>query len=171
MDHDEDDPKTPAVYGAIEELLAEPIDQIGSMYDRFENLDNVLRLIPEILAMSTSISTAQTLTAQALESIATTFKKTEERTERMESRHEALVALAMGKDQMPLKSHYYTLYATLLPTVIMAVIGVLGILYITKQDLKVQLNKLEVNQHKTQELIKSNTDEQRINAAEQREHR
>lgn len=139
-----------------EALMADTIFRVAEMDKRLQDWESKIAILSEIKIMLGSISTAQSLMAQSAESMADTFKKSEERYERMESRHEALAALAVGKDQIPLKSHYSTLVAALLPMGVLALAAVVGILYVAKYDIRASLTTLELNQHRTQELILDN---------------
>ncbi len=136
-----------------EALMEQTIIRVAEIHERMKQLESNVNRIPDIQRMIESVSIAQAVMAKSAESMADTFRKSEERYERMEVRHEALAELATGKDQIPLKSHYWTLFATLLPTVVMSMGVVVGVLYISKYDIKAFLTTLEVNQHKTQELI------------------
>ncbi len=131
---------------------------IEAIHERVGKLETAVSLIPELRSMMTTISTAMQLMSHSSESVAETYVKFEERQERMEERHEALVGALTGRDQIPLKSHYWTLFAALLPTLVMAVGVVVGVLYVSKYDLKASLTNIEVNQHKTQDLLESTKD-------------
>lgn len=129
--------------------------RIEEIHDKVSKLEADVSLIPELRSMMTTISTSQQLMSRSAESMAETFRRSEDRYERMEERHEALAALATGKDQIPLRSHYWTLFAALLPTLVMSIGVVVGVLYVSKYDLKATLTTIEVNQHKTQSLLQN----------------
>lgn len=132
---------------------------VEQIYERVAKLETSVSLIPELRSMITAISTAMQLMAHSSESMSDTYSKFEERQERMEERHEALVGALSGKDQIPLRSHYWTLFAALLPTLVMAGGVVVGVLYVSKYDLKATLTTIEVNQHKAQDSLKKLEDQ------------
>lgn len=146
-------------FGAeTEVIMGSTIERVADMHERMKRLELLLDLLPEMKTMLTAISTAQTMMAHSANSMAETLRKAEDRYERMEARHEALAQIATGKEQIPLKSHYWTLVAALLPTVVMSLGIVLGVLYVTKYDISASLTTLQINQKKTQELIESTKD-------------
>lgn len=136
-----------------EALMEETIIKVAEIHERMNKLEGNINRIPDLQRSVETMSLAQAVMAKSAESMAETFRKTEERYERMEQRHEALAQLATGKEQIPLKSHYWTLFAALLPTIVMSIGVVLGVLYVSKYDIKASLTTIEVNQHRTQALI------------------
>lgn len=144
-------PTSPAA--EVEALMEQTIIKVAEIYDRMQKLEANLNKIPDLQRMVETLSIAQAVMAKSADSMAETFRKSEERYDRMEQRHEALAQLATGKEQIPLKSHYWTLFAALLPTLVMSIGVVVGVLYVSKYDIKASLTTIEVNQHKTQALI------------------
>lgn len=144
------------------------IKRVAEIHERIIKLETTISILPELKNMLTAVIDAQSIIARAAESnarsaesMANTFRMTEERYARMEERHEALAEIATGKDQLPLKSHYWTLFAALMPTIVMSVGVVVGVLYVTKYDINATLTTLELNQHRTQALIEHKIDDKK----------
>lgn len=86
--------------------------------------------------------------AQAIERMASSMAEAEKRAEKADERYEHLAETAMGKNQIPLRSHFWTLGAALMPTVLMSLGVVLGVLWVTKQDIRASLTEIEVTQQR-----------------------
>jgi len=137
----------------MEHVMVQTVNNVLEIHDRLKTVETQVALIPEIKVMIGSISQAQVLMADSAKSMADTFKRAEERQqgfearqEAMQNKYEVLASLALGKDQIPLKSHYLSLFAALAPVFVISAITILGILYITKQDVSATLNSLQIKQ-------------------------
>lgn len=137
-------------------ITATTAQRIINIHERIQIIETALRVIPELQRVMDTMSTAQSLMAKAAESMADTFKRFELRVERQDERYEELVKQASGKDQIPLRSHYWTVAACLIPTLIMGIGAVLCVLYITKQDIKASLTEIQVQQKKVLMLEEQN---------------
>lgn len=143
---EEDSEKSTMLWSAeIEKAVAEVLEKVRLMYNKICAMDRALEAIPELRTMITAVTVAQATMAKSAESMADTFSKTESRYTRMEERHEELVRLATGKEQMPLRSHYLTIGAMLLPTLVMSIGVIMSILYVTQYDIDVSLSSLKAN--------------------------
>lgn len=127
--------------GASEELILE-------MYKIVKAWDDHLNSMPQLRDTVLAVSIAQTKIASAIDHMAEIYRKSEERSERQEQRYEELTKVALGQDQVPLRSHYWTLVAALVPTMVMGLGAVLAVLYVTKVDLKASISEIQVLQNK-----------------------
>lgn len=143
----------------LEHIMSDTIERIADMHERLNGFELHIAHIPEVRAMLTSLSTAQVTMAQSAQSMAETFRKAEERAEKAEVRYAELASTAAGKDQIPLKSHYWTVIICMIPVVVMALVCVLGVLYLTRQELSASLTEIKVGQQQTQEKIEEVTKE------------
>jgi hypothetical protein len=125
--------------GTSEELILE-------MYKIVKAWDAHIASMPQLRDTVIAVSIAQTRIATAIDNMAEIYRKSEERSEKQEGRYQELTKLALGKDQVPLRSHYWTLAAALIPTMVMGLGSVLAVLYITKVDLKASLSEIQVIQ-------------------------
>ena len=133
-----------------EHIFGSAFNRIEDMDKRLEHIERQVSMLPEMKLLLSNISSAQTIMSASAQSMADTFKRGEERAEKQEIRYDTLSLMAAGKDQIPLKSHYSTLYAALLPTFIMSACVVLYVLYYTKQEIKGSLESIEIKQAQTQ---------------------
>lgn len=127
--------------GTSEELILE-------MYQIVKSWDDHLTSMPQLRDTVVAVSIAQTKIASAIDHMAEIYRKSEERSERQEHRYEELTKIALGQDQVPLRSHYWTLIAALVPTMVMGLGAVLAVLYVTKADLKASVSEIQVLQNK-----------------------
>lgn len=136
-----------------EQYMNGSAQRLIDIHERVQIIEKALHVIPELRRVMDTMSTAQSLMAKSAESMAATFSRFELRAEKQDERYEELVQKASGKDQIPLRSHYWTVAACLIPTLIMGIGAVLGVLYFTKQDIKASLTEIQVNQKKNLEKI------------------
>lgn len=148
-----------------ETVMGDTIVRVADIHERLKGIEIQLALLPEIKIMVSTAATVQSTMAQSAQSMADTFKRAEDRYQRMEERYvrmeerqQELVNISNKKEQIPLKSHYWIIVSALLPSVIVLGLLVLGVLWFTKQDLKVSLKELELKQQKTNELVNSSRD-------------
>lgn len=131
---------------------AEMESEIRHIHTRIASIEDNLEFLK---ATSTTVSNAQALIAQSAESMATTFEKFERRIERQDDRYAelvkqqdakyaALIETMSGKDHVPLKSHYLTIMAAILPGLVVCLGIVLVTLYMTKQEFKASLSDLQI---------------------------
>lgn len=143
-----------------EHIMGDAIVRIADIHKRLLAIETTLALLPDMKLMLATLSSAQSTmaqsaqsSAQSAQSMADTFKRSEDRFERMEKRHYELAELLAGKDQIPIKSHNRILASAILITLLIALLSVIGVLYVTKQDLSLSLKEIKVNQAKTQEQM------------------
>lgn len=136
-----------------EHILGDTIEKVAVMHERLGHVEEQLAVLPEMRLMITSISNAQTVMAQSAQSMADTFKRSEERQSDFEGKQESLlqryaelVGVASGKDQIPLRSHFWSLAAALVPVLVIAAIAVLGVLYMTRYEIKATLDSIDIRQ-------------------------
>lgn len=82
------------------------------------------------------------------ESIHETMKLIADTAEKGEKRQARLEAIAVGKDQIPLKTHYVTVGIVALWSLALTLGGVIGILYITNTNITGTLSSIQINQAK-----------------------
>lgn len=124
------------------------VDHLKIVEEKIEGIAEMIRLMPELKSTLAAVSAAQTIIAHSAESMAKTFDKFEQRMEIQDQRYDELVGKLGGTNQIPLKSHYWTIAACLIPTAILGFAVMTTLLYITKQDLKASLHNLEVTQQR-----------------------
>jgi hypothetical protein len=91
-----------ATVGEMETLLGDTIERMADLDERTQRMEIQVALIPEVKLLLLSMTSAQSLMAQSAQSMADTFRKSEERQERLEGRYEKVVETASGKRQVPL---------------------------------------------------------------------
>lgn len=142
----------------IEDVMGDTIVKVADLYDRMEDLEAKVLLLPEIKLLLHNVASAQSLMAASAQSMAETFKKSEERAELQDKRYEALVKTTVDSaatdNKVPLKTHFWTVAAALIPSVVIGVSALLYVLYDTKQEIKATMTSIAVGQAKTQELLK-----------------
>jgi hypothetical protein len=143
----------PSVAAETEALMEDTIEKVADVHDWMRDVRGNIHVIQEMKLMLSTVSTAQAVMAQSAESMADSLKKFELRYERMEDRYQALINRKQGDGQIPLRSHYLSLYTFMLPTVVMAIGVVIGVLYVTKYDISATLTSIKLDQHKTQEML------------------
>lgn len=119
---------------------------LEKLNSRMESVEAMLTFIPELRATISAVSRAQETMAASAESMAKTFEKFERRIEKQDERYEEVVSKLAGNDRIPLKSHYWTIAASLLPTLVLGVSVIITVLYATKQELKATMTELHINQ-------------------------
>lgn len=142
----------------IEAALSETIIRVAEIHERMQSMEAQMAMIPEVKVLLGNVAVAQQVMASSAQSMADTFRKSEQRQERAELRYEALTQIAAGKDQIPLRSHYWTLFAALVPCFITALVVVLYTLAYNKQSIEATINKLAVT---TKDAIHEGTKEVR----------
>lgn len=152
------DPSEVRVSNLNPEEVEEHFAQVKQIHAWMDEFDEHILALPHMKELLVAVSEAQTAMAKSAESMANTFKVAEERYQAMEARHADFYAVIAGKDQIPLKSHYYTLLAALVPVMVMAFGVIFAVLYFTKYDLKASLSQIEVNQKTNQRLLQDTKD-------------
>ena len=89
--------------------------------------------------------------------MAETYKKAEENQEKQRVEYNALVALAVGKDQVPLETHTASVRAAIwcgiTPACLISFCVVVGVLYWTGSDLSASLTQIKLGQSDTQKKL------------------
>ncbi len=137
----------------IEHLLADTIAHVAEMREWQKEHDSNLSEIPSIKILLQSAVAAQVSNADSQKRLATLLEKIEERQEHLEDRLQRANDVAAGKDQIPLRSHYWTVVVALLPAIIMCLATVLYVLWSTKQELTASLTQVEIRQQQLKESV------------------
>lgn len=135
----------------VEHLLGDSIDRIASIDERLESVEEHTKQIPDIKALLASLAASQSMSAQAQVAVAATLEKTEQRMRDNEVRYDTLAT----RDHVPLSSHKWTVIMACVPTVILAICSVAGVLYFTGQNMKATATSLEITTKKVEENERS----------------
>lgn len=130
----------------------EVAEQLQSIDARMASIEDMLEFLKTTV---TTVSNAQSTMAASAESMARTFAKFETRAEkqderysqlveRQDERYSQLIERLSGKEQIPLKSHYLTVIAAFLPTLVIGIGAIIAALYMTKQELKASLDEIQI---------------------------
>lgn len=133
---------------AEESVMGRTIERVWDMHKRMKVIENHVAEIPEIKFMMKTISSAQSAMAQSAVSMAETFKKSEDRAEKMDIKYEQMSNTAAGKDQLPLSSFKWGLLFSQIPAIVMGLVVIFYTLFYTQQEITASINSIEVNQAK-----------------------
>lgn len=136
----------------LEELLSDTIIKVAELHERQERADQQIALIPEIKVLLHNVAAAQTVMANSAQSMAETFRRSEDRQEKLEIRYSEATQLIAGRGQIPLKSHY-----AILGTVLLA--ALIWVTYETKTEINASLTQLSIGQQKNLEQLAKAKDE------------
>lgn len=126
------------------ELINIEVDHVRDLFNWMRNLDKKLEVLPEIVSMQATITATQRSLAQTNASVAETFRRAENRYKEMDERRSELVNLIATNDRVPFKTHVYTVIIAQVPTIILAVMAILGMSYLTNINILASLNKVEL---------------------------
>lgn len=139
---------------SIEAIFGDTIERVAEMDRRLKDVEINVGGLPEMKLLLSSMASSQSLMAQSAQSMADTFKRAEERADKQEERYDLLAQTAVGKDQIPLKSHREILISALLPTVLISFMLVVGTLYYTNSKIEASFSAVQIGQRETQAAVK-----------------
>jgi hypothetical protein len=153
-------------YPELEGFLSDTVARVAELHETQEEHGKMLSKIPDMksllesLAISqTSLISSQSSMAESAKRMADVFEKSEKRQENLETEVRRGYETAAGKDQLPLKTHYITVAMVALPAFAICFSVIVYVLYMTKTDLNATLTTIQLNQQKTQEIVRETKDQ------------
>lgn len=154
-----------------EHIFGEAFTRIEDIDVRLEKIEESCAMLPEIKLLLSNISTAQSvmaesskLSAQSARDMAHTYQEAEKRQEEQRKEYSALVALAVGKNQVPYETHRASIKAAIwcgiTPACLISFCVVVGVLYWTGTNLDASLTNIQLNQAKA--TLKMETVEKKV---------
>ena len=140
-EHERPPAKIYAESALLEHLLGDTMEAVAAMRETQLSQDVHIKTITELKVLLQSLTSSISMMAQASQSMADTFRKTEQRQERLEDRHHE-----SSRGAISLKSHNWQMLSGQVPMFVLSLTVVIWVLYVTKADFKASLKEVAITQ-------------------------